>query len=69
MRNAAQALVKALQVIADILIFVVIFLGPFILITVFILWLVWLPRKKRGWTRKGLRWYPPLPTPPSIPDK
>jgi hypothetical protein len=69
LRDAAQALVKVLQFLVDAIIFIVIFFGPFILIAFIIIWIVWASRKKRGWTRKGLRWYRPQPTPPPFPAK
>jgi hypothetical protein len=70
LRDAAQALVKALQFIANFLIYFVIFCGPFLLLLVVLpLWITWKTLKKKGWTRKGLRFIRPQPTPPPFPAK
>lgn len=69
LRDAAQALVKFLQGLANVLIFIIVFFGPFILIAFVIIWLVWRSHKKNGWTRKGLRWIRPQPTPPPFDQK
>ncbi len=70
LRDAGQALVSALQWIADVLIFFTIFCAPFLLVFVALpLWLTWLSLKKKGWTRKGLRWIKPKPVPPPFEEK
>lgn len=69
LRDAAQALVKALQFIANILIYFVIFCGPFILVLLVLpFWITWMSLKKKGWTRRGLRLIRPMPTPPPLND-
>jgi hypothetical protein len=71
LRDAAQTLVEILKGLYSVLVYVIILLGPFALIFFLIYWLVWLSRKKQGWTRKGLKFYRPgtLFTPPAIPAK
>ncbi len=68
LRDAAQYLVRILQSIADFLMKFIVIIGPFFLILVFLPWLfTWLCLKKKGWTRKGLRFIRPLPVPPPMP--
>ncbi len=70
-RNAAQALVEVAKAIFTIVVYLVFIFGPFALVFFFIYWLVWLGKKKQGWTRKGLKFYrpgysfnpPPMPQP------
>jgi hypothetical protein len=70
LRDAAQTLVEILKGLYSVLVYVIILLGPFALIFFLIYWLVWLSKKKQGWTRKGLKFYRPgtLFTPPAIPE-
>lgn len=69
-RNAAQALVDVAKVVFTILVYLVFILGPFVVVFFFIYWLVWLGKKKQGWTRKGLKFYRPgySFTPPPMPE-
>lgn len=67
LRDAVQALVKTLQFIANVLIYFVIFCGPFLLVLVVLpFWITWMTLKKKGWTRKGLRFIRPIPAPPPL---
>ena len=70
LRDAAQTLVEILKGLYSVLVYVIILLGPFALIFFLVYWLVWLSKKKQGWTRKGLKFYRPgtLFTPPAIPE-
>jgi hypothetical protein len=70
LRDAAQTLVEILKGVYAVLVYVIILLGPFALIFFLIYWLVWLSRKKQGWTRKGLKFYRPgtMFVPPAIPE-
>lgn len=64
LRDAAQALVKALQFIANVLIYFVIFCGPFLVVIIIVTFLItWSVLKRKGWTRKGLRFICPTPPP------
>jgi hypothetical protein len=71
LRDATQTLVDILRGLFTFLIYVVIILGPFVLLFFFIYWLVWLSRKKKGWVRKGLKFFPPGTqfNPPTLPEK
>jgi translation elongation factor P/translation initiation factor 5A len=69
LRDATQTLVDIFKGLFTFLAYVIIIFGPFVLIFFFIYWLVWLSRKKKGWVRKGLKFYPPGTqfTPPTLP--
>ena len=70
LRDAVQSLVEVLKGLYSVLVYMIFLLGPFALIFFLVYWLVWLGRKKQGWTRKGLKFYRPgvLFTPPAIPE-
>jgi hypothetical protein len=70
LRDAAQTLVDILKGLFTFLAYVIVIFGPFVLIFFLVYWLVWLSLKKKGWVRKGLKFYRPGAqfTPPAIPE-
>jgi hypothetical protein len=70
LRDAAQTLVNILKGLYSVLAYIIVLFGPFVLLFFFIYWLVWLGLKKKGWQRKGLKFYRPGTQlmPPTIPE-